>query len=192
MLSRITRSVLSKKLLQVPCAGFGGGHHAKPFDWRDDHSLNPYYELDPRQAGTQDPFTYSYPYEGKPQLYYSPWPAEYNAKDLGTNFVGTYPTLSVAETNLINVPDQNVWDDLQHEWDYRSEDFDFQPETFKSQHFRKRGKLWMWVIVALAPYWIVLNEMIYQGGVDQDQFKYQRPPPLNYPDEEDSPDVETY
>jgi hypothetical protein len=30
---------------------FGGGHHPKPFDWRDDHSLNPYYELDPRTAG---------------------------------------------------------------------------------------------------------------------------------------------
>jgi hypothetical protein len=147
---------------------------------------------DPRQAGTQDPFTYSYPYEGKTQEYYSPWPTQYNPKDLSTNFVGTYPLLSVAETNLLNVPDQNVWDDLQHEFDYRSEDLDFQPETFKSQHFRKRGMLWMWVIVALTPYWYVLTEMVYSGMVDLDQFKYQRPPPLNYPDIEDSPDTETY
>ena len=29
---------------------FSGGHH-KPFDWREDHALNPYYETDPRTVG---------------------------------------------------------------------------------------------------------------------------------------------
>ena len=28
--------------------------------------------------------------------------------------------------------------------------------------------------------------------VDGDQNKYQRPPPLNYPDQDDTPDDETY
>lgn len=100
--------------------------------------------------------------------------------------------LSVAETNLIDVPEQNLWDDIAHEWDYESEDLDFQPETFKSQHFRKKGRLWMWVIIALTPYWYVTCESVYQQMVDGDQWKYQRPPPLNYPDEEDTPDTEAY
>jgi hypothetical protein len=120
MLTKITHRALARTLTKLSRATFSGGHHEKPFDWRDDHALNPYYELDPRMVGTQDPFTYSYPYEGKSRAYSSPWPTNYNAKDLTTNFVGTYPLLSVAETNPINVPDQNVWDDLQHEWDYRS------------------------------------------------------------------------
>jgi hypothetical protein len=96
MLTKIAQKALKNTLTQAPFAGFSGGHHQKPFDWRDDHSLNPYYELDPRMAGTQDPFSYSYPYEGKTRQYYSPWPSNYNPKDLSTNFVGTYPLLSVA------------------------------------------------------------------------------------------------
>ena len=96
MLTRITQRALAKSLTKLPCAYFSGGHHEKPFDWRDDHALNPYYELDPRQVGTQDPFTYSYPFEGKPTVYSSPWPTNYNPKDLTTNFVGTFPLLSVA------------------------------------------------------------------------------------------------
>lgn len=29
---------------------FSGGHH-KPYDWREDHALNPYFEIDPRTVG---------------------------------------------------------------------------------------------------------------------------------------------
>ena len=42
---------------------FGGGHAPKPFDWRDDHSLNPLYEEDPRQTGIPDPYAYGQPFE---------------------------------------------------------------------------------------------------------------------------------
>lgn len=52
--------ILSKKsfiqLLNKPCFTFSGGHHPKPFDWRDDHELNPYYELDPRALGTKNSY----------------------------------------------------------------------------------------------------------------------------------------
>ena len=41
----------------------------------------------------------------------------------------------------------------------------------------------MWAIIGFCPIWYVLTEMIYLQWVDGEQFKYQRPPPLNYPDE---------
>jgi len=71
-------------------------------------------------VGTKDPTTYAYPFEGESQAYKSPWPTNYNPKDLTSNFVGTFPLLSVAETNLMNVPEQNLWDDIPHEYDYKS------------------------------------------------------------------------
>lgn len=171
---------------------FSGGHHHKPYDWRDDHALNPFYEEDPRRMGIPDSYAYNQPYDGPANQYTSPFAPEYNPKDLTTNYVGTYPIRSVAETNLLEPHHQNVMDDIAHEWDYESEDLDFQPETFKSQHFRKKGGLWIWGVVALLPYWGVIQEVIYNQMVDGDQNKYQRPPPLNYPDEEDTPDTETY
>jgi hypothetical protein len=44
----------------------------------------------------------------------------------------------------------------------------------------------------LTTYWHVIDECIYQQWVNGDQMKYQRLPPLNYPDDEDMPDFETY
>ena len=44
----------------------------------------------------------------------------------------------------------------------------------------------------MIPYWYVIQEVIYHQMVDGDQNKYQRPPPLNYPDQDDTPDNETY
>jgi hypothetical protein len=173
-------------------AAFSGGHHHKPFDWRDDHTLNPYYEVDPRAVGTPDPYSYGQPFEAEEVVPGTPFPNSYNPKDLTTNFVGTWPVLSVAETNLIEPHSQNLWDDIAHEWDYESEDLDFQPETFHSQHFRKKGHIWYWVVLGLTPFWLVITEVVYHQMVDGDGLKYQRPPPLNYPDEEDTPDFETY
>ena len=169
-----------------------GGHAPKPFDWRDDHALNPFYEEDPRTTGIPDPYTYGQPFEAEPDKTFIVFPQEYNPKDLTQNFVGTYPLKSVAETNLLDPHHQNAWDDIAHEWDYESEDLDFQPETFHSQHFRKKGGIWIWALVALIPYWYVIQEVIYHQMVDGDQNKYQRPPPLNYPDEDDTPDTETH
>jgi hypothetical protein len=44
----------------------------------------------------------------------------------------------------------------------------------------------------LAPFWYVILEVVYNQMVDSDVIKFQRPPPLNYPDVEDTPDTETY
>ena len=169
---------------------FSGGHHAKPYDWRDDHALNPYFEEDPRKTGVPNPYEYAQPFQSPPNAYESAFPADYNPKDLTQNYVGSYRLRSVAETNLLEPHQQNLWEDMMHEWDYESEDLDFQPESFHSQHFRKKGMMWMWVGIALVPYWFVIQEVIYNQMVDGDQNKYQRPPPLNYPDEEDTPDTE--
>lgn len=170
----------------------GGHHHHKPYDWRDDHALNPYFEEDPRRMGIPDPYEYGQPFDGEPNKYTPAISQDYNPKDLSVNYTGTYPLQSVADTNLLEPAHQNLWDDIAHEWDYESEDLDFQPESFSSQHFRKKGHIWIWFAVALIPYWGVIQEVIYNQMVDGDQNKYQRPPPLNYPDEEDTPDTETY
>jgi len=127
MISRITRSTLPRSLNKLAFASFSGGHHAKPYDWRDDHALNPFYEQDPRTLGCQDGHTFSFPHEADHLIAETPFPDSYNPKDLTTNFVGHWPLLSVAETNLLETPSQEYWDDIAHEWDYESEDFDFQP-----------------------------------------------------------------
>jgi hypothetical protein len=62
MLSRVAQRAFTNALSKAPRAFFSGGHHVKPYDWRDDHALNPYYEQDPRTLGCQDPSTYSYPH----------------------------------------------------------------------------------------------------------------------------------
>jgi hypothetical protein len=187
-------SVIARRQLMLNfrnLAFFSGGHHSKPFDWRDDYDLNPNYQRDPRRMGVPDPYSYSYPHEADPPQRIIPF-ANYDPKDLTQNFVGTFRLQSAAETNHPCPPQQVILDDIAHEYDYESEDLDFQPESFKSQHFRKRGMDWMWLVVALFPYIFVISETIYNQIVDGDQWKYQRPPPLNYPDEEDTPDTETY
>lgn len=107
-------------LLKTPRYSFSGGHHAKPYDWRDDHALNPFYEADPRTLGNPDPYEYAQPYEAEPSRTLPSFAPEYNPKDLTTNYIGSGPTLSVAETNDIEPHSQTLWADIAHEWDYES------------------------------------------------------------------------
>lgn len=50
----------------------------------------------------------------------------------------------------------------------------------------------MWVLVGTLPLTFYANELFYQGWSDEDAYRYQRPPPLNYPDEDDTPDIEDF
>lgn len=119
MLSTLGKRCLASSLTRLVLAPFSGGHHhAKPYDWRDDHTLNPFYEQDPRTIGCKDPQTYAFPYEAEPRGHETPYPSAYNPKDLTVNFVGSTGGLSVGETNLLDVPEQVLWDDIAHEWDY--------------------------------------------------------------------------
>lgn len=43
MLSKLAHSVITQRLIRVAYANFSGTHREKPFDWRDDHDLNPLY-----------------------------------------------------------------------------------------------------------------------------------------------------
>lgn len=99
---------------------FSGGHHVAPYDWRDDHALNPHYEEDPRRTGIPESYNYSQPFEAGGNPWKSPWLPEYNPKNLSTNYIGTFPIRSVAESNYLEPHHQNIWDDIAHEWDYES------------------------------------------------------------------------
>ena len=93
--------------------------------------------------------------------------------------------------NKIQVPHTDYAADIAHEYDYESEDLDFQAETFESQHFRKKGPYYIWLIMGTLPVWFVFNEMILQAWPDEDNWRYQRPPAFQYQDDDDTPDLET-
>lgn len=82
--------------------------------------------------------------------------------------------------------------DCAHEYDYESEDLDFQPESFGYQHFRKQGPIWMNILIGLMPLLYFGNELFYQFWPDVDNWRYQRPPPLNYPNDAETNDSELY
>lgn len=48
----------------------------------------------------------------------------------------------------------------------------------------------MWVLAAGTPFWFTFMELFYQEWPDADNWRYQRPPPLNYPDDLETPDTE--
>jgi hypothetical protein len=47
----------------------------------------------------------------------------------------------------------------------------------------------MWLIVGTLPLTFFGSELFYQGWSDEDAWRYQRPPALHYPDEDDTPDA---
>jgi hypothetical protein len=75
---------------------FSGGHHHKPYDWRDDHALNPFYEADPKSLGIPNSYEYGQPFHSEVEKTMIVFPDNYNPKDLTVNFAGGPPLLSVA------------------------------------------------------------------------------------------------
>ena len=68
---------------------FGGGHHHKVYDWRDDHNANPDFVRDPRAIGVKPSEDYSYPYKAdKAETWSFSHPETYDQKNLSTNMVG--------------------------------------------------------------------------------------------------------
>jgi len=98
----------------------------------------------------------------------------------------------IKPNNLLSPPETDWMADVAHEKDYESEDLDFQAESFETQHFRKKGPIWMWYIVGFFPLLFFGCEFFYQGWSDEDNYRYQRPPPLMYPDEDDTNDPEDF
>lgn len=65
----------------------GHGHHAKPYDWRDDYSKNPEYVQNFLNRGCQDPATYHFPFEAPMPKWTYVHPANYDPRDLTKNFI---------------------------------------------------------------------------------------------------------
>jgi hypothetical protein len=52
--------------------------------------------------------------------------------------------------------------------------------------------MWMWVMVGALPFIYISSEFFLQKYPDEDYWRFQRPPPLNFPDVDDTPDEDTY
>ena len=48
------------------------------------------------------------------------------------------------------------------------------------------------MVACTIPFWFAISELFVQGWSDEDNYRYQRAPPLHYPDEEDTPDAIDY
>eukprot|EP01017_Pseudomicrothorax_dubius_P024192 TRINITY_DN2574_c0_g1_i1.p1 TRINITY_DN2574_c0_g1~~TRINITY_DN2574_c0_g1_i1.p1 ORF type:complete len:258 (+),score=64.90 TRINITY_DN2574_c0_g1_i1:122-895(+) len=168
--------------------GHGHGHH-KVYDWRDDPKINKDLYVDARD-GDIDPSTYTFPYQGKDDWYF---PCFENKVDLDDITLNVRPENRPSfDFPQLTAPYWNPDSDMAHEYDYESEDLDFQAESFHMQHFRKKGPLWGWMIIAnffVIYFWL---EFIYQHYPDEVHYRVARPPPLDYPDTEDTDDTETY
>lgn len=69
---------------------FSGGHHEVVYDWRDDQTKNPDFYQDPRMIGCKSGHEYVTPFVTDQKLTYTySHPAEYDQKNLTTNFVGS-------------------------------------------------------------------------------------------------------
>jgi len=167
------------------------GHHAKEYDWRDDPKYNKDLYRDVRDIGW-DPTTYTYPYQGREE-FSSPFPSKnINLDDVTLNIRPENRKYHVDATGLMRATYWNPDGDFAHEADYESEDLDFQAEDFKTQHFKKKGPIWPYFIAGnlfLVYFWM---EFMYQHYPDEDYFRIPRPPPLDYPDADDTDDSESY
>lgn len=71
-----------------------------------------------------------------------------------------------------------------------SEDYFYTPEHIAANHFRRRGSgalMYLWVIGGFAFY--MWSELFNTKFPDENYFKKPRPPPLDFPNEEISPDT---
>lgn len=79
---------------------------------------------------------------------------------------------------------------MAHEMDHMSEDYFYTPEHVAANHFRRRGSgilVFIWAGVMVAGY--VWTELFNSKFPDENYFKKPRPPPLDFPDEDLSPDT---
>ena len=172
-------------ILRRPIMRFSGGH-AKPYDWRIDPNYNTMLP-DHYSTSYKPNIISSIPYLNKrPDPLASDVPAEfdlYNPKHkLNVNYIK--PRF---ETKGGAIPIYDLNDDIPHEADYESEDYDFYVESWKAQHYKKDGIMWLHLLVVmLYPiYW--WYEYMWNKVPDQEYWKRPMPPPLEYNDE--MPDV---
>jgi hypothetical protein len=52
--------------------------------------------------------------------------------------------------------------------------------------------MWMWVIACSTPLWFIAMELFFQEWPDEDNWRFQRAPPLNHPDDGETPDTDMF
>lgn len=157
----------------------------KEYDWRDDITRNPdITTADPRyQVGQINIDEMPMPYEHEPDTWQPAYSRTYNYNDASIIYDHRLSNHHYPPTEQYAA----YWDpdnDVAHEIDYGSEDLDFQPDDFKTQHFKKKGFMWPFLLVAALPWLYFWNEYLAQGFPDRDHWKMPLPPPTDYPDEE--------
>lgn len=187
----LLRKLTSLKKISIP--RHFGGVVKKEYDWRDDANVNPDITLrDPRYMPEQiNPDEMPMPYYREPD---DPTPVipNWDRNNLSINYNHQKACNDIGPEYEQVASYWNPDADVAHEIDYGSEDLDFQPDCFKTQHFKKKGFIWPWIVVGFLPFIFFGNEYLVQGFPDRDHWKVPLPPPTNHPDEEDTPDTELY
>lgn len=65
-----------------------------------------------------------------------------------------------------------------HEWEHCSEDYDFQCEDPDSQHYKKQGWVWVWILAAGIVFIYPFIDFLYAHYPDDDYFRKPMAPPL--------------
>lgn len=87
-------------------------------------------------------------------------------------------------------PYNNLEDSMAHEQDHMSEDYFYTPEHIAANHFRRRGSGILYLMWAgLGVFVYVWMELFNSKFPDENYFKKPLPPPLNFPNEELTPDT---
>ena len=89
------------------------------------------------------------------------------------------------------MPYNNIGENVAHEMDYMSEDYLTIPENYAGNHFRRRGDgliIFIWAFVMTFLY--IWSEMFYTKFPDEEFYKKPLPPPLDYPNEDATPDTD--
>lgn len=95
--------------------------------------------------------------------------------------------------NPRRIPKWNYINDVNHEYHYESEDYDFTTNNFRLvQHFRKKATILPWLFCGILPTFYFCSEFLYQHYPDEEHWRLQRPPPLDYPDAQDTNNTVNY
>jgi hypothetical protein len=188
MLSRLIRTRATQGRVARVARGFGGGHHVKEYDWRDDPKYNPDLVYNPRNFDWK-PETYTFPFSHEGEKWWFPY-RDHDNSDLSINRAPEFR--KVIPKNLMSASHWDPVHDFDHERDFESEDMDVQPDDFKSQHFRKKGPSWQYLAVGILPLLYTFADIVYQRYPDEDYLKKPRHAPMSEPDENSSPDKTLY
>ena len=156
---------------------FAGHGHPRPYDWRTDPARNPFYNHEMRYEGNE----YAIP---DVPLMGAPKPAHSFALPLADMadprvFIRGENARVEWRTNA-QMPYANLEEGLQHEADFESEDADYVVHSWRAQHYRRKGTVWLWAgVAALWPFLLWLD-YLFNHFPDVEHWRRAVPPPLDF------------